>query len=611
MYAFAAIAWDTRDREASAFAATLQAKLTKNFGANSPSVQSAGFAMYHLSQPRTKNRILPLESSDGSSTGAVYGTLFRRDAELKPRKAISRLSPDEENRLIQDHGESLIRDYWGSYIGIFRSEGCISIVADPTNSIPCFYIDRQGVRIIFSHLEKCQFSDLGELTLDREFISHLLIYDKIQNGQTGFSEIKEVLGGQRVSKTGPNSNTDLLWDPRRFATEVNAPSVKDAADKMRRSVEYVTQSWAMEFENIAVNLSGGLDSTIVLSCLNNSGYECRINPIHYSVGSDDYSEASFARIAAAYFGSKLDDVVLDAAPPLPSINSHPLSTRPHRHFLGSSMENAFQQISLNPEAIFTGQGGDHLFQADPTNLGFADFIFTRGFEKAWLEELLNSAILSEESIWSVLRSAMTTISAKGRPSAMVEGLSKKARSAAHAIGFSFDGRTVVPEWAQAPAGTPPAKFDQVSRLLHLFLVREPLDRPIYRNFINPLISQPLIEYCLQLPSYVLCAHGVSRGLARLAFKDRIPNAIAERIIKGDTSNFFVNQLERDGEAIRQELSDGELVSQGFISEATAKSLYNARQIHKHPAAHRLLFYYAAEGWLRSYTQRARRPSGVV
>src|SRR6202007_2214999 len=50
----------------------------------------------------------------------------------------------------------------------------------------------------------------------------------------------------------------------------------------------------------------------------------------------------------------------------------------------------------------------------------------------------------------------------------------------------------------------------------------------YADLVHPLISQPRMECSLRIPSYVLASGGTDRGLARQAFAEKIPAAIAAR-----------------------------------------------------------------------------------
>ena len=131
----------------------------------------------------------------------------------------------------------------------------------------------------------------------------------------------------------------------------------------------------------------------------------------------------------------------------------------------------------------------------------------------------------------------------------------------------LDPASLLPLWARSPEGTAPAKFAQVVSLVHMVQVRSTLLPTGSLPFIHPLISQPLIETCLEIPAYTLCAGGWPRGLARQAMGGLIPDGIRLRRSKGDASRFFIDQLNTNQALLAGTLLEGALVAGGFIDRA--------------------------------------------
>ena len=111
----------------------------------------------------------------------------------------------------------------------------------------------------------------------------------------------------------------------------------------------------------------------------------------------------------------------------------------------------------------------------------------------------------------------------------------------------------LPDWTLDPDGLPPGKFEQVSALLHMFLVRDPLAGFGGRHVLHPLISQPLIELCLRLPVWQLCLGGINRGLARAAFAGDLPDRVRLRTTKGEATQYFIEHLSANHDRIRDAL----------------------------------------------------------
>ena len=67
--------------------------------------------------------------------------------------------------------------------------------------------------------------------------------------------------------------------------------------------------------------------------------------------------------------------------------------------------------------------------------------------------------------------------------------------------------------------------------------------------IYPLLSQPVVESCLKIPSWMWCRGGVNRAVARDAFRNRLPSEIIERTTKGSFDRLAIELIEQQGREI--------------------------------------------------------------
>lgn len=601
MYSFLAMIWDTRDVIANLQADDARRSLSGSTDPRTSVYTAPGIEIFDLSTGVSAPGILPISCNDNPNGGAIFGAVFRSSPDLVPTPPISKLSSTESAALTESGGSSVISQFWGNYLAFVRHSRGVSVIAEPTSSIPCFYTERSGVTFVFSHMEKCRFLISHRWSINYNFILSLLAYDKIQNGSTGFDEIRELLGGERLNVSPGVLFTDQVWDPRPVAHDVLSPSLVEAACQLRRTVEYVVGSWGLAFPNVTVNLSGGLDSSIVLYCLTRVLDNSNLQAVHHILKSDDPVEHHYARAAAEAAGCGLTTITLAPDEIIPDVYSHPQTVRPYRQFRAPDLGARF---AGNPEllgtAIFTGQGGDHLFRVRRTPLGFADYIFNNGVNGRWSAELINSARLSGRSVYAVACEALMRLTSRRHKGAMVEAIERNRTIVNSRAHRELDLRKLVPVWASHSAGLPPGKFDQLSALMHLYLIRETLDRPIVQNYVHPLISQPLIELCLRLPIYLLCAHGLNRGLARLAFRDRVPEAIRLRMTKGESTRFIVDQLVRHRDSIKSALADGELVSSGLVTDSSVEEFMKTENLQTDVLGRRAFQYFVVEAWLRTW-----------
>jgi asparagine synthase (glutamine-hydrolysing) len=91
----------------------------------------------------------------------------------------------------------------------------------------------------------------------------------------------------------------------------------------------------------------------------------------------------------------------------------------------------------------------------------------------------------------------------------------------------------------------------------------------------PLVSQPLVELCLRIPSYVFIRSGRDRALARRAFAPDLPGEIIRRYAKGRADEHARDILAANVTFVRELLLDGVLVRRGLLNRASLEQ-YLAR-----------------------------------
>lgn len=608
MFAYIAVSWNDADAHARIAANAVLDHIRNSVSVGGGHHEGHGFAIYDVGSSIADDTITRIKANSATPAGVIFGRAFRSDGNLTPTAPIRELNSTEAESLVQSEARSCLTKFWGSYIAFLRVGATMFVVTDPTCSIPCFYMQYRGLTIIFSHLEKCTFLDRTELSIDSSFVSDVLAYDKIQNGRTGLKGIFELLGGQKLTIGRDTISTETIWDPREIARDALLCPPDDAANLLYETTRYVVQSWGSAFDSIAVNLSGGLDSTIVLSCLAEAKAHDKLLAIHHTSDSGDPSEAHYARAVSEFFGCDLLEIPFSAQVELPRVDQHPLTARPYRQYLAPDMTKISETIQSRRriDAIFTGQGGDHLFRETSSALGFADVLMQHPLSSDLRTELLNAARLSNRSVWFVLRESLLAIFLQSKPGATELGIRARCSPYNKLAHDKLSIAECLPSWCLRSRGIPPAKFDQVSSLMHLFLVRETIDRPVSRDVFHPLISQPLIELSLRLPISMLCAKGVSRGLTRTAFKGRIPETIRMRMTKGETTRHHATKLANNYKLIAHELLHGELATRGLVSREQALPFMSEEQVRTHKLGHRILIYYTIEAWLRSWTIALQR-----
>jgi asparagine synthase (glutamine-hydrolysing) len=127
--------------------------------------------------------------------------------------------------------------------------------------------------------------------------------------------------------------------------------------------------------------------------------------------------------------------------------------------------------------------------------------------------------------------------------------------------------------------------------------------------LSPLLSQPLVELCLRIPTYVHCSDGWDRRVERLAFADDIPQEIATRRSKGGQASFSNEVLAHNRSFVKELLLDGELVRNGIVVRPRLEQALRGKSAALANGAARFSKLFNIEIWFR--TRQAQRLSAAA
>ena len=114
------------------------------------------------------------------------------------------------------------------------------------------------------------------------------------------------------------------------------------------------------------------------------------------------------------------------------------------------------------------------------------------------------------------------------------------------------------------------------------------------------LSQPILEACLQVPSWLLTYGGVDRGLARMAFADMIPREILQRTSKSGPEAVYDQFAELNFDRIRDFLEDGVLMRERVIDRSSLAKLFETDLATGKLRSHRLITLASNEAWARQW-----------
>jgi asparagine synthase (glutamine-hydrolysing) len=607
VFRYIALAWDNRIAAHRASALRLSLAV-RNYDGWQPALLRPGLHVYTVGTRRGINGVYPFPSDQG----VVLGRLFR-GSELGGSSATDvQLSPDDAEQIVRTEGQALVRDYWGRYVAFLPSaSGGTQVLRDPSGTLPCWRLERDGVGLAFSWLEDIlqTLPDIPLPAVDWDGVVAHILFGHLGGRATALEAIQQVPPGASAPLAPGFGRPTLLWNAVEFAREGARKELPRAADRLRHTVRACAQAWAACYDPILLRLSGGLDSAILLSCMDRNDADSRITCLNYHSPGSDSDERSYARLAAGQAGRhlierqrspdfRLEEVLDVAHMPVPGS---------YVGRMGTSRMDAEVAAALGAVAMFTGGGGDQLFFELRSTWPAADYLRTRGLDRGFLNAALDAARLGRVSVWNAIGRAVADALHPTDP----RNESGRHLMLAHreALDALQQRERFVHPALHAVHRLPIGKLHQVHDLSCAFDYYDPYQRQAAPELVNPLLSQPLMELCLALPTFVLTRGGRGRALARQAFADDIPAQIAGRRSKGGMEEHISTVLQRNLEFARSLLLDGQLVRQGLLDRARLEASLSGRISPQAAHVGEVHNCIAIEAWLQRWCAQPRtRPA---
>lgn len=602
MYRYVVLTWDARDDRAHSAAQGVARRLQTSSADWTCALAGAGFMVYHAG--------LRLGVSDtqilANRQGAVLGTLFTREngPESVPNRAV--LDARESAKVCASLGRHLIERYWGRYVAVAHdvSTNRTNILRDPSGTLPCYFAACDQVLVFCSDpADLLALRPIG-YTINWPYIAARVCYPALQLRETGLCEVSELQPGECVEIGGEAPKGILFWEPLRFARTDAIERFDEAVTALRHTARACVQAWARCYRGIIHRLSGGLDSAIVLSCLADAPSKPQLACLNYYSDGPEEDERVFARAAARQARSELiEERRQPDAVQLKDIFAVSKATKPgfYLYAIDHGRFEARLAHARGAGAIFSGFGGDAIFYQGRPLLAAADFAYRLGIRPALARVALDAARVSRVSVWSALSCAVTDGLLSHNWSPLAEMGSFETLVNPDIIeALRRDERFVHP-WLADPHGVPPGKLWHALSMGMPPTFYDPLGDPDVPESVSPLISQPLLEVMLRIPTYLLIQGGWDRAAARHAFADDLPRAIIRRRTKGGSTSNVKRIFEANRDFIRELMLDGLLVKERILDRQKLEAALSQRHALQGLAFSEILVeHLCTEAWLRGW-----------
>lgn len=523
-------------------------------------------------------------------SGVVVGKLFRRHG---PAEKMVSLSEQEAASIRSSNGKELIERFWGSYIAVIADDQReAAVLRDPSGGLPSYYVSMSAFTAYAS--DPALLVDVGLLTraIDWDAFVRYLYLPDLPSTRTAIVGLRELMPGTASHGPSNNKRETVLWSPWDHVAPSEDRTTAAAAERLERTVRHCSRAWGTCYDSVLVGVSGGLDSSIVVASLSHKRAELTCITLVADDPAGD--EREYARILSNAFGAELLEVpyLLSNIDIDRAVGQHLPRPGARTQALAYDAQILAALNDRSIQAFFTGNGGDNVFFLSRSARAIVDRFIAEGFGSHLAGTLGDICTLTGCSLTRAVGEAI-----------------KVYRSSAGNYRWPIDrtylSPTAVPSdiekqlhhpWLEAPAGALPGKKAHIAMLLRMQNHLEGYDRRWAPPVVNPLTSQPVVELCLQIPSWMACKDGRDRSVAREAFSKHLPQAIVERRTKGGPDGFAAQILSEHREAIKERLLDGVLASNHLLDRAAIeRDLRPSRGDHGLSFV-RLLLLVDAEAW---------------
>ena len=520
----------------------------------------------------------------------VLGYLFRKGP---PSVRVREGAGVDGSALAAANGRALITGYWGGYVFVHVTDGgALYVLRDPSGLLPC-YIRRSGAAMALAG-DVTNLVVPGPNRINFEEIGRILASGDARSAKTCLVGIEELIAGECLVVDQHGARVERWWTPWDHVLP-GGISLEEEVYQLQQTIADCVGSWSSCFPSILLGSSGGLDSSIVaVAATPRSDRLTALTLVSPGVAGD---ERPYARAVAGSLGIRLRDAPLDLA----DIDVESAATPHHPWPISPAFKQAVGavhrrvQSELTVDAHFSGNGGDGIFCSIRSVVPVLDRFLSEGPRPALWKTIRDISSLTGADMVTVLRHVWSRYRRSGGahvPRYNELGLERELLARVEAQGFSHP-------WLLAPADALPGKTVHVAFLMRAQKSLELYPRRSAPPHVAPLLSQPIVELCLSIPTWHWIADGRDRAVARAAYSKRLPKAIIERTQKGGPAEFNLAIYRSHRDRLHVLLRGGVLAAAGIIDISLLDEPEdiswrgNARE-------QRILAFAAAESWARQW-----------
>lgn len=479
---------------------------------------------------------------------------------------------------------------WGNF-ALFDS-ATPSVYRDPSGTVCVYHCVKSGEDVFVSDADLAQrLGLLDDASADLTFAVHWLQYPFLRSRNAGLEGVSELLPGVCRSR-GPSGEwrDTCLWRPSSFVARRQSVADRTQATSALRDCTLATVAAQCGSKSSLLQLSGGLDSSIISVSLHSAGAD--FEAANFATRSVDGDERQYARDVAARSNTALKELLEPECASLEEVRV--AAFRPSTNPLLSPFQTAIEAAvrDSHRSVLIDGGGGDNIFCYVTSAAPVIDAFLSGGY-RSGLDAIHDVAARAGSNVWQVAAAALRRFCKPARGWREDRTFLNRDVLLDHCDGHP---------WLDGLGRAPPGKREHVRALID---IQHFLDRgtsPAVRR-LHPLMVQPMLELCLRIPSWLWIRGGRDRAVARDAFEDLLPPSVFRRRAKGSLESLFHRSFSSLREQMCEMLLTGELRRSGLLDAPSVERALQGAEAESDDVQLRISELVALEQWLQYWRSR--------
>jgi asparagine synthase (glutamine-hydrolysing) len=534
----------------------------------------------------------PISNEDGTVWIVYNGEVYNYaelTARLKAKGHRFRTSSDTEVivHLYEELGEACVSELQGMFSFALWDdrEKKLVLARDRVGIKPLYYCRVKDTILFASEIKALLAHGVLDSEIDYEALDWFLTYQYTAGERTPFKNVRKLSPGHYlVAKPNGNIRITQYWDLR-FPIERNGGGFEERVENLTELLKRTVHDHMISDVPVGVLLSGGVDSTAILSFATESAGR----PVStFTIGFDADQcpdERPYARLAAARFGSRHFEMTispqefLHAIPKYVRHMEEPVCEPP-----GIALDFISRLAREHVTVLLSGEGGDEAFA------GYQNYR-----NLVWLERV--------KRFLGPMSNPASTVAARLAGLAGLGRVQKYAPLLAVPLRQYYHGRTAFIDRHHRDIYTERFKgmvrhgdsLEPVSRYLATGGGTRPLDQMLYvdtktwlpddllikadkmtmANSIElrvPLLDHHVLEFAAALPPGDKVRGWTTKRILKAALSQRVPTEILKRPKTGFPVPYARWMRHELREPIRDLLTDRRTLERGYFRREVVESL---------------------------------------